>query len=371
MPHILQKIFGLSTLNLVGQAVNFAAIIPLAIVYGPASFAAFSIFAVATLLIARLATFRMEEIIRVEADKGRAANTAIALAIVPSALLCLFDIAMGVCVLAMAIGNVLIMVLTDRQRYQSIGIGNIIRLCGIAGLQLAFYQSSDGLILGYTAGHCLSALALLLLAKFRIGRPSMGVVHRHWRFSILRLPAVILTFLSTLLPLSIINDRHSPAEAGGYALADRLVGGAATIITLSIEYVLFGELDRRGAHRAIPLVLIGICAFTLLLPAVAWATQALWIGLVPPEWEGAETILIILSASFASWVGFSVLTRLAIILDATRLSLVATIAVLAARTLPLLAGFPLPHALSVVVVSQIAIAILYGFMLNSTGKRTA
>ncbi|WP_404404951.1 hypothetical protein [Pelagibacterium halotolerans] len=361
---IARGVFSLSSLNVLGQALNFFITIPLAFLYGPSSFARFALFAVLALLISRIATFRLEEIIKFEERPGKAASTVFYLALAISVPVSVFNPLLGICVAAMSVCNICIMLLTARKRYNLIGYGNIARFVAIALLQLALVGFPEGLIAGFAAGYCLTAVAFALLARFRLEAPDTSVIGRNWRFSAVRLPAVVVHFLSTLVPLSIINARSPAAEAGSYALADRLIGGAATIVTLSIEYVLFGELDRHNAHRAIGPVLIGMCLLTLALPAVALLSHGLWADLLPVAWQGGDAILIVLSTTFASWVAYSVLTRLAIIVNATPIALAASATIFAVRTVPLLAGLALVHALTAVAVGQILVTIGFGLALE-------
>lgn len=166
----------------------------------------------------------------------------------------------------------------------------------------------------------------------------------HKDFPLYRMPTDVMNSASQSVPVILLASLYSPAAAGLYALTRSVLNLPSNIIGNAIGNVLytrFAEVDRKG-QRVTPLLLRATGALMALAPLIigfAWFAPSVFAFIFGEEWREAGNYARWMSL----WVGISIANvpaiRLAPVIKAQKLLLVANIIILLARTLTILMVF--------------------------------
>jgi len=165
---------------------------------------------------------------------------------------------------------------------------------------------------------------------------ALELLSRHRDFPLYRMPTDVLNAASQAVPVILLAALFSPAAAGLYALTRSVMNLPSNIIGQAVGNVLyarFAELTRNG-KPLLPLLLKSTASLLALAPGiigVAWFAPDIFAFVFGEEWREAGHY----AQWMALWLGVSLANvpavRLAPVIRAQNLLLVANILMLAAR----------------------------------------
>jgi O-antigen/teichoic acid export membrane protein len=195
--------------------------------------------------------------------------------------------------------------------YRAVGLSVVFEALGRLAVGLAFVGIGlgvTGAYLGTLASLALTAVALELLLRRRLGPPAPGA-RQHPLRALARdaaLPIAALTVVAALQNVDVIMAKHALSEtsAGVYA-ATAVAGKAVVWIAIGLGLWVLPEATRRAAAGGDPrLVLarglgliaaIAGCALTVFAIAPALLLRTAF----GPEYEAGETVLLTLGGAYA------------------------------------------------------------------------
>jgi O-antigen/teichoic acid export membrane protein len=231
-----------------------------------------------------------------------------------------------------------------------------------------------GLILGQVVGQSAGAFSLsrrllrqAIMLKYRLrGRRLVAAARRHIRFPKYDLPASSLNTLSANLPQFMLAALFSPAVAGFYLLAHRVISMPVAILGQAVgqglyahsrEAIAEGKLERYVFRVAMALVVL------MLLPLLVLFAfgDVLFDTVFGSEWKTAGT--------YASWLILGataqfVYSPISLMLQATNaqhLNLALQLLMFISRSSALLIGFSASDPLTAIIALAVADTICYAF----------
>ena len=134
------------------------------------------------------------------------------------------------------------------KKFSSISVAKVYQTaCGVAFQLFGFKLGHYGLMGGPVLGQTVSSLSLLksLFNRDSFKRTSWhgvkGVLNRYRRFPIYSMPDAVANTASVQLPAVLFAYFFSPAAAGFYLLADRVLQLPASVIGSAVGQVFYGE----------------------------------------------------------------------------------------------------------------------------------
>ncbi|HYM57180.1 MAG TPA: oligosaccharide flippase family protein [Solirubrobacteraceae bacterium] len=195
--------------------------------------------------------------------------------------------------------------------YRAVGLSIAFEALGRLAVSLAFVWAGlgvTGAYLGTLASLGLTALALELLLRRRLGPPEPGA-RQHPLRALARdaaLPIAALTVVAALQNVDVIMAKHALNEhaAGVYAAAT-VAAKAVVWIAVGLGFWVLPEATRRAAAGADPRGVLGrglglIAAISLVALAVFATVPALLLRTAfGAEYEAGEAVLLTLGAAYA------------------------------------------------------------------------
>lgn len=205
---------------------------------------------------------------------------------------------------------------------------------------------------------------------------ALDLLRRHRDFPLFRVPTDVLNAASQSVPVILLAALFSPAAAGLYTLTRSVLNLPSNVIGAAVGNVLYARFAElaRGDQPLLPLLLRATMALMALAPAIiglAWFAPPVFAFLFGEEWREAGNY----AQWMALWLGVSIANvpaiRLAPVIRAQKLLLMANVVILAMRFLGMylvyLAGGDAGLAISVFsVVSLVANAGLILMILSAT-----
>lgn len=111
-----------------------------------------------------------------------------------------------------------------------------------------------GLLLGLAVGQLVSVFSLWLSLRKAIGRPTGGIgaaakLARHYSsFPLIMGPSGAMNAFGIQLPLLLVAALHGPEEAGGLAMAMKILSSPLALVGVAISSVYMGELNSLGGR---------------------------------------------------------------------------------------------------------------------------
>lgn len=221
------------------------------------------------------------------------------------------------------------------------------------GLGAVFGSSITALLIGY-----LAALVIrfkLLWSKFPLREivrnsdhgfePLKKLAREYREFPIYNAPAQFIRAFSKSLPVLVLGLLFSPAAAGFYAMANRLVGGPSEIVAGAVRRVyLRHAAERFSEGRSLGRFFIRITVTMFLLGLVPFSVLWFWgdelIGIfLGQNWSGAGRYAELLAAwFFVVWVS-SPSAMLYVVMRQQKQWLVSQFALAVLRALALFLAF--------------------------------
>lgn len=229
------------------------------------------------------------------------------------------------------------------------------------------------LIGGYTLGRLAGIAPLMVgirssLHRFRV-LDARRIVRRYWRFPALFAPSAMLNSAGLVLPVLFVGTWYSVADAGQWAMAERILAAPLVLVATAIGQVVEAQMSE--SHRTGGLNLgryyLNVSAALLAL-AVAAVVVIVTLGrwLLPvilgPGWELTTDIMIAMSPMLATRLIATPMSKVlfvsqravtTLILDIVRAALVVIVIVIviAVGTDVVAAAWCFSVALSVVYIA--------------------
>lgn len=193
---------------------------------------------------------------------------------------------------------------------------------------------------------------------------AITLLKKHRDFPIFRAPTDVLNSASQAIPVILLSSLFSPAAAGLYMLTRSILNLPTNVLGSAVGnviYARFGDLQRSG-QPLLPLLLRTTLALLCLAPiiiALAWFAPPFFAFVFGDEWREAGHY----AQWMALWLGVSIANvpaiRLAAVIGAQNVLLIANIAFLIARFLSILgiawtAGSALDAVVAYSLVSLVA-----------------
>ena len=248
--------------------------------------------------------------------------------------------------------------------------------CGVLG------SGSFGLILGQVIGQSAGAISLgrslhshTVAMNHRLRAPRLiTVAKRYIRFPKYDLPAALINAFSANLPQFTLAFLFSPAIAGLYLLAHRVIGMPVAILGQAVGQGLYAHsreaLAAGTLHRLVLKVASALLAIIALPLIVLYAYgEDIFRIIFGPSWSTAGT--------FASWLILGataqfIFSPISLMLQATNaqhINLALQILLLAARAAALAFGYIASDALTAIIALALADACCYALGCLLTFKQ--
>lgn len=151
--------------------------------------------------------------------------------------------------LFMGIYRISVQLATKQKRYKDIAKTKISQSMGMVGIQILFFKlGAFALLLGHIIGQSLGVIRILFSSEIlknirsHVSRKSiLEVAFKYKNFPKFSLPSALLNVVGAQLPIIMLSSLFSPAIAGFYALAQRIIFLPVTMLTGSIVSIIFGE----------------------------------------------------------------------------------------------------------------------------------
>lgn len=374
---LVRNVMAVASGTMAGQVVVFAFAPLITRIYSPETFGLQGVFLSLISILSPAIALRYPMAIVVadsEDDAGRLSRLAIMIAFILSSLLgILLLFAQGpVLVLlgAEALGSLIwflplalfCVALQEIADFRAARAGSF-RLVGIVTVLQAFLTNLArvlgglvapfaGVLVAVTSIAPLVQAALLSSGRRETGASAPGMLReeavallrRHRDFPLYRVPTDVLNAASQAVPVIMLAALFSPAAAGLYTLTRSVLNLPSNVISAAIGNVLYAhyaELARAG-RPLMPLLLRTTAGLLALAPVIiggAWFAPALFAFVFGEEWREAGHY----AQWMALWVGISIANvpaiRLAPVIHAQNLLLVASLLILVFRVLAMLAVF--------------------------------
>jgi len=282
-PGTLQSVLVLMSWTAVAQVVSVIAMLALPRIFSPAHFGGFSIYSGFVVLFSIVAAGRYEFAIglpRAETDGQALLWACVLLSALAAVAFCLVFVlmpadspligrfpqllslwpAVAAGMACMAWYSAASYMALRHGQFRAVGVSKVAIALVTAGGQIAagllIGRSSMSLIIPFVIGQLAGAMVLLAaIGRRRIGRPEktrvLAMLRSYSHFPRAVAPGSIMDGVSNLLPVTAAAIVLSVADAGIYALADRVLRMPVTLVGSSVLQVFYKQIaDRRGDPAA-------------------------------------------------------------------------------------------------------------------------
>lgn len=300
-----------------GQVVAIAASPLLTRLFGPGEFGTFAVLSAATILLAVVATMRLELAIPL-APSNRSARTVLGAALLSAAVITgmsLLVVLVATPTVSSALGSLayarwlwtvpvaafffasydaLSQYAVRRRRYRLLGRRSFGQSSTIAGAQLLFgiLAFPGGLLFGQLAGKAAMTSVMVQTLGLRVSRrPPRTMVHalkekivEYRRFPLVLLPSAFLNTLGLQLPVVLFSATYGMGVVGAIALTQRVLAAPAALLGQAVSNVYMGEsaASRRSKHDQSRLIFFRASAALAAVSLVVFGAAALLAPLVFP-----------------------------------------------------------------------------------------
>jgi O-antigen/teichoic acid export membrane protein len=260
-------------------------------------------------------------------------------------------------------------------RYGAVARRSVYQSVLAAGAQVglgAIAPSPLALIGGYTLGR-LAGIAPLVLAvrtdlrRFRVV-DARRILRHYWRFPALFAPSAMLNAAGLVLPVLFVGTWYSVADAGQWAMAERILAAPLVLVATAISQVVEAKMadshrTQRGDTARYYLNVSGVLVVIAAVVVLAIVLVGPWLLpiFLGPGWGRAADIVIAMSPMLATRLIATPLSKVLVVaqkalttlaLDVVRVVLVVSIAVMVVALNPdvVTAAWWFSAALSVVYV---------------------
>lgn len=243
------------------------------------------------------------------------------------------------------------------------------------GLGISGYNTAIGLISSNTIGNSSATIALTLPAiredfvrlwnKWRFV-DIFQAIRRYYRFPLYDTWSALLNSLSWQLPAFLLAAFFSPAIAGQYALAYRMLGLPMGLIGASLSQVFFQRAAAAKADHAIGDIVestvVQLIKYSLLpLVILAVTGRDVYVIAFGVEWAEAGIYTQILSIWAFFWFLASPISTIFNVLEIQHKFLIINIAIFLTRVAALVVGGMLGQARVALTLFAISGMFVYGF----------
>jgi hypothetical protein len=361
-----RKIFSVSSVSALAQLVNFISVPVVISLYTPGAFADFAVFSSAALLLGKVATLRVEETIKFSLLKHDAFWLSVVIAFVFSLCVSFYNPLLGLTTFFVAVFSSLSMLLVDKKKYLAAGLMQLLRACVLVFLQASLNSLGDGLSWSYGI-----SFAVVVASYFLFLRPSFmwagkEFVCKNWKIALFRTPSVILFFGAQFFPLLIANEIFSSGMAGGFALSDKIVGAMVGVFAFGIEFVVYGEYDKKSLRTLITPVRVSFFLSSIVVSAICFLMSEFgnFSALHDGKWVDAWPIFIVYFFQLPAVVLFSLSSRIANVIECNGMAFLFTFVLLLARCLALMLGGGNVFAIKVYVIVTVACSLFFWLVVE-------
>ncbi len=244
--------------------------------------------------------------------------------------------------------------------YQSILNAVTQLLCG------AIAMGPLGLALGHSVGLFAGAFRLAkgLRYYFQSYRRTLRlririVLARYRRFPFFDVPAALINAIATQLPNLSLAVLFSPAVAGYFLLAEKVMGAPASMISQSVGQVVFARsreaIDKNALGNLVAGVAIRLALITFIPALIIFLAGAdIFAFVLGSDWRTSGDYASYLVFGIAVQFVYSSLSLALLAIEAQALSLVLNLQLLFFKALGLGIGYALEDAQSAVILYAVA-----------------
>jgi O-antigen/teichoic acid export membrane protein len=192
------------------------------------------------------------------------------------------------------------------------------------------------LIGGYTLGRLAGIAPLIVgiradLQRFRV-LDARRVLRRYWRFPALFAPSAMLNAAGLVLPVLFVGTWYSVADAGQWAMAERILAAPLVLVATAIGQVVEARMsaDHRVGRNDLRRYYLQVSGALLAVAAAAVALVVLlgpWIlpVVLGAGWERAIEIMVAMSPMLATRLIATPLSKILVVSQRAVLTLVLDI----------------------------------------------
>lgn len=214
-------------------------------------------------------------------------------------------------------------------RYGAVARRSIYQSVLAAAAQLGWgvaAPSPAGLIGGYAIGRAAGILPLALGLRSVLERFSVSDVRRllkeYWRFPVLFTPSVVLNSAGLVVPVIFVGLWFSVADAGQWALADRILAAPLVLIATAVGQVVEAHVSEmvregRGGLARYYLSVSGVLALiaVVTVAVVVFLAKPVLPIVLGPGWETAAELMIAMSPIIATRLIVSPMSKVLVVLQ--------------------------------------------------------
>lgn len=214
-------------------------------------------------------------------------------------------------------------------RYGPVARRSVYQSALAAGAQLGFglvAPTPTGLIGGYALGRMAGIAPLTLALRAELERFSRAdvwkVLREYWRFPVLFTPSAVLNSAGLVLPVLFVGTWFSVADAGQWAMADRLLAAPLVLVATSVGQVAEAHMSEtyRESRPGLARYYLAVSGVLATL-SVLLVTTIVFVGpwLVPvflgSGWGSVAEIMIALLPMLATRLIVSPMSKVLIVLQ--------------------------------------------------------
>lgn len=214
-------------------------------------------------------------------------------------------------------------------RYGAVARRSIYQSSLAAAAQLGWgiaSPSATGLIGGYALGRAAGIAPLAFALRSQLERFTMADVRRllktYWRFPALFTPSAVLNSAGLVVPVLFVGTWFSVADAGQWALADRILAAPLVLVATAVGQVVeahVSEMLREGRgglaryYLSVSGVLAAIAA--VAVAAVVFLAPPILPVILGPGWGTAAELMVAMSPIVATRLIVAPMSKVLIVLQ--------------------------------------------------------
>jgi len=316
--------------TVIGYGLGFLALPVLIFIYKPHQFGEWALFTGVSSIATTFLTFRFEYSLPVAEDNQSRIKLLSFSMLLAALVALLFSVAVLILCLLGSIPQDLILSLVlspigglaygyyllwtnaaiANAAYKSVASAKILQTTLTPAVQLLlgiaiiyFYEDSSlplmlGSIIGWFSASYFLARKIPEISSATLPKNFIDTVRRYKAFAIYSMPAALFMRLSTQLPNVLIGPLYGLSIAGSYAIAQRLLGTPAALVSQSFAQTFFGLTSEKVLSISKMFANLKKSIFYFLFPYMLYAMAAYLLLTLYPHWKTASIALLILAPHF-------------------------------------------------------------------------
>ncbi len=325
------KIFALLfSSTFLGYSVGFLAVPLLIYIYEPTFFGEWALFSGISAIVTTILTWRFEYALPI-AKNDRHRAQLLAFSMLVALLITVFLLAIGLLFSAhsFAYSRLYLPVILSpigglsygyyqlwtnaaisKSAYRSVALAKILQILLVTTSQLtlgflARYIHNEsslpliwGSLIGWLGASYFLARSITDISTRRCEKISMTTIRKYRTFALYSMPAALFMRLSTQLPNVLLSFLYGLEIAGAYAIAHRLLGMPAALISQSLAQTFLGLISERSVPIARLYINLRKILLYLTIPFMVYAYLVSRFLQFYPNWAYASMVVLLLSPYF-------------------------------------------------------------------------